>query len=100
MAEIIVENVVHILNYNLDSWFTISVNLSDYNEFPVNEVMNSLRVFELLEFSRSGMVIFGNATTVVACCKDKNWESNRNEVTIVIRSFFTDEDALEFFHSF
>ncbi len=99
MAEI-VENIVPILNYNLDSWYTMSVDFSDYDKFPVDEIMEDIDVFDLLESSDSGMVVFGNATTVVVCCEDKDWKKKRNDVVIVIRSFYEDDEAFEFFHSF
>jgi len=97
----IIENVVPILNYNLLSWFSINVDFSEYGKFPLEPLTNVLgEDVAIIQSADHGVVVFANATTVVICCSEKEWKSNLEDVVIFIKSFYTDEEAIEYFRSF
>lgn len=101
VAEIIIENLVEIINWNLHANFNLTVDLTHYGNFPVKIVKDAIGdEIIMIDSSNSGIVLYGNAVTVVDCCSEKNWKDNLNEVVIVVRSFYTDEEALEFFKSY
>lgn len=77
VAEIIIENLVEIINWNLHANFNLTVDLTHYGNFPIKIVKDAIGdEIIMIDSSNSGIVLYGNAVTVVDCCSEKNWKDN------------------------